>query len=58
MSKIVAAVSRLFGTERPASRATHDQTPVTLRDPAWLIRSSGWAPVAAVRGAEPFDRRR
>ena len=58
MSKIVAAFRRLFGKERPASHGKHDQTRVTLRDPAWLIRSSGWAPVAAVRGAEPFDRRR
>ena len=54
MSKFVTAIARLFGSDRPARRV--GRAPVTLRDPAWLIRSSGWAPVAAVRGPEPSER--
>ena len=56
MFYLVAAITRLFGRDRPIQRAVEDRKPVTLRDPAWLIRSSGWAPVAAVRGAEPSER--
>jgi hypothetical protein len=54
MSRLIAAIARLFarGARSPAGGEGRRPAPVTLRDPAWLVRSSGWAPVWAGRGAE------
>ena len=49
MSEFVARIAALLGRESHhagESRAT-ESAPVTLRDPAWLVRASGWAPVHA-----------
>lgn len=53
MSKLISSVARLFRMghrDAPMEGTGRAQAPVTLRDPAWLVRSSGWAPVMAARG--------
>ena len=54
MKKLLESMSRLMGHDpriRAPARARANARPVTLRDPAWLVRSSGWAPVGAIYAA-------
>ena len=50
MSKFIAGIARFFRPVRSSPSAGRAE--LTLRDPAWLVRSSGWAAVPALAARE------